>query len=903
MLTGIDDDYTDDSDNDNETSDDDSHDSIQLPPVETMEVTLHRGPHTKRHTIDVSVDSDMSFIASQFVIHLHLPHGGFAIHYIRFNPMGESDGWRVVPPNSTLRSLGAVGRSNYELIAMPFTLGGMQAPQAMTDDDNDPNLSLSFATPTATPIAPSSSPMSMIQDQVAEQATATAGLQVDVKQIQSEFAQFKQGVTKDVLQIMQATNNISDSVSMLASTQQQQFDQLSDRIGQQSIVLSGLSSKTSKHSSDPLSAKRKSIAHVSDLSSAQQESQRLSQQFFKTGPVVSSAPAAPTPAISPSVSQRALAVKNSAANWYKSLTSADRLRIRRTILQAKSISTSLIDVSSGELPQCLVDAVIEDLGYTTPDAWDARINYFAIESKYMEQDIAKSSNSSSLSTSKFSSNPVGGGVVVMQRQSDSIPPELLLNKNVVNITCTGSVLYWLIIFRRQYLQWLSNPGNTEDSIRLVYAVSKKILASVLAALCNKEILDSGGYSSDNVAQIPNDVFLRMLFRLTRPTSVHEFLTVLSEAARFPAYPKDTPPSEITTANLNILIELSLVYCDKMKVTYEVLVTDIHSVNVLPSMYNPDELFRGLKGLFTSSFKPSYYIINLLSSLTQEQKDLLKSDITFQQYIDIVKELLVQQHETWLRTFKDIGTMLKPRKAPDLGEITSYSAQRLNAIQDITGYDEDDYGMPDSSSSNDFATDEEYFEDLSAFQQPSNQPMRPPPIGKQFDPKALYQAPSNYGRPKSLPPANASKPATAPGPMVCFQILSKGECKVPACKYSHDEAVVIAAHKRYGENIKKFVDTLKRKFLDAPAKRDPNSSNLHVMDETRPSDEEQFAELGAIMQLQLHEDVSSQLEVESFNAIKEQQAPTAASKNFSAVHVDGTVTVKSSNGRQRSADSN
>jgi hypothetical protein len=73
-----------------------------------------------------------------------------------------------------------------------------------------------------------------------------------------------------------------------------------------------------------------------------------------------------------------------------------------------------------------------------------------------------------------------------------------------------------------------------------------------------------------------------------------------------------------------------------------------------------------------------------------------------------------------------------------------------------------------------------------------------------------------------------------------------------------------------------------------------------MDETRHSDEEKLAELGALMQLQLHDDISTQLDVENFNAIKEQQAPTAVAKNFSAVHLNGTVTVQGSDGRQRSA---
>ena len=50
-----------------------------------------------------------------------------------------------------------------------------------------------------------------------------------------------------------------------------------------------------------------------------------------------------------------------------------------------------------------------------------------------------------------------------------------------------------------------------------------ILQSVLLAHCNHDLMSAGGYTSNNVALIPNDTFIKMMFKMLRPSSVSDGL--------------------------------------------------------------------------------------------------------------------------------------------------------------------------------------------------------------------------------------------------------------------------------------------------------------------------------------------------------------------------------------------
>jgi hypothetical protein len=143
-------------------------------------------------------------------------------------------------------------------------------------------------------------------------------------------------------------------------------------------------------------------------------------------------------------------------------------------------------------------------------------------------------------------------------------------------------------------------------------------------------METGGYSSTSVASTPSDLFTRMMFRMTRPSSTHEFLTVLADAAKFPRYPDGVDHATLTTMQFDLMVERAYIFCDKIVTAYTLLCTDMEDVNVLPSMHSGDEAFKGLKGLFINNFKPSCYMRTLLANFDEEQKELLKH-CTFQQF--------------------------------------------------------------------------------------------------------------------------------------------------------------------------------------------------------------------------------------------------------------------------------
>ena len=857
---------------------------------------------------------------------------------------------KVLLGNHGVQELTASGRSlsEYHILGTddsPFNslrvvqrrqiLGGMSSASEPTIDleETDPNLQQSFSETT---------PIDHLIHELAEQATVGAATRVMATENRVEITEHRKTLDQlvDTVRLMsesvaQLTSHTSSITASFSSTnanvasintkvdslqdlygkihvdslaQQAQHQDMSDTVQSLSSQVKSIKSKSTGGATDTRVAakkelKRQSIAQAHSSSVLHEDNKAFLIKFFKLdndrnlisllesgdSVVPSTLPPAPT---------RSDSLKHAAKVWYEKLTRGEKVRYFKALHDANS--NERIDISSGQLPPPVIDAAVEEL-YTDfqinrDDDWESRLNYMACDSGYMNAYVQRAP-----SAPLTSSAGGGPGVMVVQRQTDTIPDVLKLHKNVQSISCKGSVLYHLINFQQRYLEWLSNPGNTPDSVRLVYAVPTQILKSVIVAACNRALMDKGGYTSINIASIPNDLFIRMMFRMMRPTSTHEFLMVLADAARFPAYPDGKVPDLET--DFDMVAERSFIYCDKIVTAFNVLCTDIENTNIVPTLRERDLVLGGLGGLFVNNFNPAVAPRMITSLFNDEQKALL-DDVTFQQYVLVIKQRVVFIYEGHKTQSKLVTSLLTPLRAPNKGEILphqAYQQHRMSSVTEDEDYEDmyDSYNQPLSSRNPFYDVEYEYSdEDLAAFQQPSapSQPyLKPPPIGKQFDDRAfkrnddgkppsrpLFQPKSMSGYPRA-PYAASKQPVTDTKQMGCLQVILKGSCSVPGCKFSHDESIIKAAHERYKENIKKFFDPYKK----SPAPREALQS---IEEPTTPTDDVLLQELSELAQFQGYDDNSLAGLVESFSALKTQEAPTAASKNFSAVHMDGDISL-------------
>ena len=601
--------------------------------------------------------------------------------------------------------------------------------------------------------------------------------------------------------------------------------------------------------------------------------------------------------------------------WFDNLTAKNKAQIRKNILYPLRNDSITIDVSSGKPPKYIVDFVMSDEDMEAQGYTEEQIEYFIVSSGYMVDDISTSPTPKNNLAGNVSSG--GSNTLLISRQLDTIPDELKLSSKVRRLEAVGYVLYHLLNWKKSYEKWKTFPGNTPNSVCLVYSVSSEILADILAAFCNVEILRDGGYNSQNVSTIPNDVFINLALRMVRPTTSEQFLKMLQQSAKFPEYPPDT--DKVSLYNFNVMIQLAYVYCDKIVDMFTLLCVDIIDPNILPSMYNRDEAYKGLKGVFCHNFVPSHYINNLLASFPQDIKEKLDKELTFQEFVAYIKRKMVEQLEEWKLSFNRIKNNLTdtskdsekkvrfPQKEP------GYHA-KLNMINEEEQYDEDaidDARYFEQEERNEM----EGFEDsnLSAFVsafQPHNsnsKPTTPGVVGKQFNKEAFNKG-SKLFTPK--PSTMYSKQRGNPKEYICSHVMNLQKCpKGPDCPYEHDITKARKAAstflKESDPDIKKTTyDTTKKPTAGGGSTSYTNAYSKPASQLKQMQEEDQYQEAPDYTYVD-EADILSQSE--AYRESMHLEEPTEEEKflmikthreHITNAHVPATITAQREDGRQR-----
>jgi hypothetical protein len=443
---------------------------------------------------------------------------------------------------------------------------------------------------------------------------------------------------------------------------------------------------------------------------------------------------------------------------------------------------------------------------------------------------------------------------------------------------------------------------------MVYSVSAELLASILAAHCNAEILRSGGYNSQNVSTIPNDVFITLALRMVRPTTSEQFLKMLQSASRFPAYPSEIDPHKMLIYNFDTMIQLAYVYCDKIVDIYNLLCVDIISDSIIPSMYNRDENWKGLKGVFTNNFVPSFYVTNLLATFPQEVKERLDKEFTFQEFVTYVKGVLINENEKWKLTFHGIKSHLTDnREAGKLDRTTpkvNTQSAKLRLIQERE--EAEAYFEEQEKQEYLEETGYESYEDEHLFAMDN-------PVGKQFS-KELFKRDENKPAGKLFNPIDKSK-----YPCAAMMSSPTGVCTKTNCLYNHDPDFINKKISEYQANMKKATTDVNKKVHFTGSRPPAPSANtyaprpptptLRQMEEVNTDDHPVLkymsdAEVSARADLYRNEvpieedTISAESERQVFDAIKKQDAPVATNRNLSMVHATGELEARLPDGRHR-----
>jgi hypothetical protein len=291
-------------------------------------------------------------------------------------------------------------------------LGGMIAPENSDEQKvpdtsiiHDPVLNDSFTATQHTAVLPGN-PVDILTDQLAELDALRASDRYDIDRLNL----LRDVDRSDVDKLLEAANantvNIAEMGRQLTQfagattikltlleqhqeTQATSLRALSDR-------LSATSSRSKDRHVDNLAKinaiKRLSISQLDPKISLKSDMEFM-QKFRPSS--VSSVTSTSAPSVEPVLSVRQQSLQHSYKSWFDQLLPADKRTIRSTILSTwnETQISGPLDLSSGTLSQCYIDAVCAAMGYNqdSTDDWDGRITSFACSSNYM--NVSKPSTS------------------------------------------------------------------------------------------------------------------------------------------------------------------------------------------------------------------------------------------------------------------------------------------------------------------------------------------------------------------------------------------------------------------------------------------------------------------------------------------------------------------------------